>query len=120
MRVCKHGCDVTMFCFSRANHASTNLKNVFKFKTRQVYLIYPFLRRLNLGKSLQRKCVIFFRFKADILSEKSPYFGKHLLTKQELITDARLRGQDRATGKNFSFNQCHSKSFAFFLGKFIL
>ena len=26
MRVCKHGCDVKMFCFSRANHASTNLK----------------------------------------------------------------------------------------------
>ena len=26
MRVCKHGCDVKMFCFSRANHVSTNLK----------------------------------------------------------------------------------------------
>ena len=26
MRVCKHGCEVKMFCFSRANHASTNLK----------------------------------------------------------------------------------------------
>ena len=26
MRVSKHGCDVKMFCFSRANHASTNLK----------------------------------------------------------------------------------------------
>ena len=26
MRVCKHGCGVNMFCFSRANHASTNLK----------------------------------------------------------------------------------------------
>ena len=27
---------------------------------------------------------------------------------------ARLRGQDFATGKNFPFNQCHTKSFAFF------
>ena len=26
MRVFKHGCDVNMFCFSRANHARTNLK----------------------------------------------------------------------------------------------
>ena len=26
IRVCKHGFDVKMFCFSRANHASTNLK----------------------------------------------------------------------------------------------
>ena len=95
-----------MSCFSRANHASTNLKKVLRFKTRQVYFIYPFLRRLKLGKSLQRRCVI--------LSGKSPYFGKHLFAKQELITRARLRGQDFATGKNFSFNQCHTKSFAFF------
>ena len=62
---------------------------------------------------------IFFA-KADILSEKSPYFGKHRFAKQELITHVRLRGQDFATGKNFSFNQCHTESFAFFLGKFIL
>ena len=26
MRVCKHGCGVKMFCFSRADHARTNLK----------------------------------------------------------------------------------------------
>ena len=26
-----------------------------------------------------------------------------------MITHARLRGQDFATGKNFSFNQCHNK-----------
>ena len=26
MRVCKHGCGVETFCFSRANHASTHLK----------------------------------------------------------------------------------------------
>ena len=55
-----------------------------------------------------------------ICTTKSPYFEKHLFAKQELITRARLRGQDFATGKNFSFNQCHTKSFAFFLGKFIL
>ena len=27
---------------------------------------------------------------------------------------ARLRVQDIVTGKNFCFNQCHTKSFAFF------
>ena len=37
------------------------------------------------------------------------------MAKQELITSARLRGQDFATGKNFYFNQCHTESFAFFL-----
>ena len=51
---------------------------------------------------------------ADILSEKNPYFGKHLLAKQELITRARLRVEDFVTGKNFSFNQDPNKEFAFF------
>ena len=109
-----------MFRFSRANHASTNLKKVFKFKTRQVYFIYPFLRRLKLGKSLQRRCVHFSSLKLTVLSEKNPYFAKHLFAKQELITRARLRGQDFATGKNFSFNQCHTKSFAFFSRKLFI
>ena len=60
MRVCKHGCDVKMFCFSRANHASTNLKKVLSWKPRQVYFIHPFPRRLKLGKSLETCCVNFF------------------------------------------------------------
>ena len=34
--------------------------------------------------------------------------------KQELITRARLRVQDFATGKNFSFNQCRYKEFCVF------
>ena len=54
------------------------------------------------------------------LIEKNPYFAKPLFANQELITRARLRGQDFATGKNFSFNQCHKKRVASFLGKFIL
>ena len=62
---------------------------------------------------------IFFA-EADILSEKSPYLGKHLFAKQELITLARRRGQDFATGENFSFNHCNTKSFAFCFGKVIL
>ena len=62
MRVCKHGCDVKMFCFSRANHVSMNLKKVFKFKTRQVY---PFLRRLKLALENRYKesVSIFFSLK---------------------------------------------------------
>ena len=63
MRVCKHGCDVKMVYFSRANHASTNLKKFFfKFKIRQVYFIYPFLRRLKLVEIVKKKvCQFFFR-----------------------------------------------------------
>ena len=54
----------------------------------------------------KKVCQSFF---ADILSEKSPYFGKHLFAKQELITCARLRGQHFATGKNFYFNHNYNK-----------
>ena len=60
MRVCKHGCDVKMFYFSRANHASTNLKKVLSWKPRRVYFIYPFPGRLKLEKSLETCFVIFF------------------------------------------------------------
>ena len=32
IRVCKHGCGIKMFCFLRANHASTNLKKFSRSK----------------------------------------------------------------------------------------
>ena len=72
MRVCKHGCDVKMFCFSRANHVSTNLKKFFSSELDKVtsrgpgYFFYPFLRRMKLGKSLQTSRVNFFSFKLTL------------------------------------------------------
>ena len=80
-----------MFCFSRANHTSTNLKKAVEFKTRQVYFIYPFLPRLKLGK--------------------------HLFAKQELITLARLRVQDLQVVRISLFITAITKSFAFISGK---
>ena len=62
-------------------------------------------------------CQFFFAW-ADILSEKNPYFGKHLFGKTKTDYAYKLRVQDFATGKNFSFNQCFKQeSFAFFWGK---
>ena len=60
MRVCKHGCDVKIFCFLRANHASTNLKKGLELKILTSLLYYPFPRRLKLEKSLETFCVNFF------------------------------------------------------------
>ena len=55
---------VTSTCLTfRANHASTNLKKVLSRKTRQVYFIHPFPRRLKLGKSLETCCVNLFVLK---------------------------------------------------------
>ena len=96
MRVCKHDCDVKMFCFSRANHVSTNLKKFLSSKLDKVTL---------------------FTHSFVILSEKNPYFRKHLFAKQELVTRARLRVQDFGTGKNFCFNQCHNKELMSFFSR---
>ena len=52
---------------------------------------------------------ILFSLKLIFLSEKNPYFGKHLFAKQELITRESLRAHDFATGKNFSFNRASDR-----------
>ena len=118
MRVCKHGCGVKMFCFSRANHASTNLKTFSSSKLNRFTLFTYSFVGWNLGNRYKEGVSIFLRLRWHF-KRKNPYFRKHLFAKQELITGARLRRQDFATGKNFCFNQCHTKSFAFLLGKVI-
>ena len=102
-----------MFCFSRANHVSTNLKKFLSSKLDKVTLFTHSFVGWNL-ENLYKQAVSIFFAKADILSEKIPYFGKHLFTKQELITRARLRLQDFGTGKNFYFNHCYNKEFLSF------
>ena len=63
MRFCKDSFDVEMFCFSRVHQASTN--------SISLYFIYPILRRLKLGKSLQTSCDNFFRISWHFKREKS-------------------------------------------------
>ena len=119
MRVCKHGCGVKLFIFSRANHTSTNLKKFSSSKLDKFTLFTHSFVGWNLENRYKEGVSIFFRLSWHFKREKS-VFWKHFFAKQELIKRARLRGQDFATGKNFSFNQCHTRSFAFFLGKVIL
>ena len=84
MRICKHGCDVK-FCFSRANHASTNLKNVFELKTLQASFIHPFPRRLKLGKPLQNMlCQFFFRISWHFKREKSVFWKASFLQNKNI------------------------------------
>ena len=61
-------------------------------------------------KILTKKVCQFLFAQADILSEKNPYFRKHLFGKRKLITRTTLFGQDFASGKNLFFNQCRTKS----------
>ena len=119
MRVCKHGSVVASRCigfcvlFTRTwiwkSFQVQNLTSLF-------YLPIPSLAE-TCKIFTNKLCQFFFRLSWHFKWE-NPYFGKHLLAKQELI--ARLRVQDFATGKNSSFNQGTTKSFAFLLGNVIL
>ena len=75
--------------------------------TRLLYLPIP--SSAETWKIFTNKLCQFFFAKADILSEKNPYFGTHLFCKTR--TDY---VQDFGTGKNFRFNQYHNKEFLSF------
>ena len=64
-------------------------------------------------------CQFFFSLKLTFQASKIHILESILFAKQELISRVRLRVKDFATGKNFSFNQCHNKGFAFFHRKLI-
>ena len=121
MRVCNHGCDIKMFCFPCANHASTNLKKILSWKTRQVYFIYPFPRRMKLEKSLETCWVHLFLLELTFQATNTRILESIFFAKQSTDYAYKLCVQDFATGKNFFFNPCSKqKSFAFFLGKVVL
>ena len=87
MRVCKHGCDIKMFCFSRTNHASTNLKKVFLLKTSTSLLYSHISSSAETWKIFRNMLCQFFFAWADILSEKKKSILESIFfAKQGLIT----------------------------------
>ena len=63
MRVCKHGFGVKMFYFSRANHASTNLKKFLCSKLDKFALFTHSFVGLNLENRYKESVSIFFSLK---------------------------------------------------------
>ena len=59
MRVCKHGCGVKLFGFSRANHASTNLTKFSSSKLKKFTLFTHFLVGWNLENRSKEGVYIF-------------------------------------------------------------
>ena len=110
------------FAFRALITRADEFENVFEFKTRQVYFIYPFLRRLKLGKSLQTNCVIFFSLKLTFNREKSVFWNFfQTSTDYACKTSCTDPVQDFATQVRISLLiSAITKSFAFFLAKFIL
>ena len=60
MRVCKHGCGVKIFCSSRANHATTNLKKFSSSKLDKFTLLTHSFVGGNLENRYKEGASIFF------------------------------------------------------------
>ena len=63
MRVCKHGCGVKMFCFSRTNYTSPNLKKFASSKLVKVTLFTHSFVGWNLENCYKESVSIFFSLK---------------------------------------------------------
>ena len=120
MWVCKHGRGVKMFCFSRANHASTNFKKFSSSKLVKFALFTHSFVGWNLENRDRESVSIFFRLRWHFKREKS-VFWKAFFCKARTDYACKTSWTRLCDWyKNFSFNHCHTKSFAFFLGKFLL
>ena len=120
MRVCKHGCGVKSFDFSRANHASTNLKTFSSSKLDK----FTFFTHSFLGWKLENRykesMSIFFRLSWHFKREKSVFCKASFCKTRSDYACKTSWTWFCEYGKNFSFNQCHTKSSAFCFGKVIL
>ena len=74
MRVCKHGCDVKLFGFSRANHASMNLKKFASSKLDKLTLFTHSFVGWNLENRYKESVSIFFHLSWHFKREKSAFW----------------------------------------------
>ena len=74
MRVCKHCCGVKLFGFSRANHASTNLKKFSSSKLDKFTLFTHSFVGWNLENRYKEGVSIFFRLSWHFKREKSVFW----------------------------------------------
>ena len=112
-RVCKHGCGVKLLGFSHANHASTNLKKFSSSKFDKFTLFTHSFVGWNMENRYKEGESIFLCLSWHFKREKS-VFCKASFCKTRTHYTWKNSWTDFVTGKNFSFNQCHTKSFAFF------
>ena len=90
-RVCKHGCDVKIFCFLCANHTGTNLKTKLSWKLDKSTLFTHSLVGRNLENLYKHAVSIFFRLSWHCKREKSLFWkasfsqNKNWLRVQDLV-----------------------------------
>ena len=107
-----------MFCFLRANHASTNLKTFSSSKLAKFTLFIHSFVGWNLENRYKESVSIFFRWSWPFKWENSVFWKAFFFKTRTDYACKTSWTRLFATGKNFSFKQCHTKSFAFwvFLG----
>ena len=113
MRVCKHGCDF-MFCFSRANHASTNLKKCFELKTSTSLLYSPISSSAETWKIFRNMLCQFFFTWAEILSEKKTVIWKASFLQNK---DCFVYKTSRLVSSCLLISAPNKRVLLFFLGK---
>ena len=117
MRVCNHGCGVKMFCFSRTNHASTNLKKFSSSKLDKFTLFTRSFVGWNMENRYKEGESIFLRLSWHFKREKS-VFWKASFWKTRTDYACETSWTRLCDWQEFClFDQCHTKSFAFFSGK---
>ena len=117
MRVCKHSCDIKIFCLFARLSCKHEFEKGFELKNSTSLLYLPIFSYVETWKIFRNMLCQFAFPWADILSKKNLHFGKHLFCKTKTESDYayKLRVQDLATFKNFSFNQSSKQeSFALF------
>ena len=104
-----------MFCSSRANHTSTNFKMFLSWKLDKFTSFSHSVLGWILENLYKNAVTIFFRWSWHFKPEKLFFFGNHLYCKTR--TDyiyIKLRVQDFANGKSFSFNRYLKQRFFIF------
>ena len=94
-----------MFCFWRANHASTNLKRFLSRKLDEFTLFAPSLVGWNVENLRKHAGSISFRLSWHFKRGKPVFLESIFISKQELITCTSFVNKT-TTGKNFSFSHC--------------
>ena len=91
-------------------------------KTRHIYFIYPFPRRLKLGKSSEIGCVNLFRLSWHFIWEKPVFLESIFIAKQELpvITRTSFVYKTSRPVRTSLLISALNNEFCFFLGKVIL
>ena len=120
MRVCKHGCGVKLFGFSRAYHASTNLKKFSSSKLDKFTLFTHSFVAWNMGNRYKESESIFLRLSWHFKREKSVFCKASYLQNRLITRTSFVYKTSRLVRISLLINALSKNVLLFSLGKVIL